>query len=142
MPGKARRVASRQAQLGRKKRRLLKETSELDMPVAAPAAPAVVDGNQDGADISAAVETPEAVTDPTPVSVPVPAPAPAPVRARPERLSPVAARNAAATGITERPGRGRREAPASHTYVGAEMRRILTLSTAVLAIIIVLGVVL
>lgn len=128
MPGKARRVASRQAQIGRKKRRALRENSDLAMPVAAPAA---VDGELDGDVPSAVPETPEAV------------PAPARVRTRPERPSPVAARNIAATGITDRfPSRARREAPASHNYVGAELRRILLLSSVVLGIIIVLGVVL
>ncbi len=128
MPGKARRVASRQAQLGRRRKRQQREHSDLNLTLAAPTN---VDGTQDGADHSAVLEPPEAI------------PAPAPVRTRPERPSPVAARNAAATGITDRfPIRARREAPQTHNYVGAELRRILLLSTAVIAIIIVLGVVL
>ena len=128
MPGKARRVASRQAQLGRRKKRQQREHGDLDMPVAAPAE---VDGTQDGINQSAVLEAPQAM------------PAPAPVRTRPERPSPVAARNAAATGITDRlPSRARREAPASYNFVGAELRRILLLATVVLAVIIALGVVL
>lgn len=128
MPAKARRVASRQAQLGRRRKRQQREHSDLNLPLASPAE---VDGTQDGADHSAVLEAPEAN------------PAPAPVRARPERPSPVAARNAAVTGITDRfPSRARREAPAARNYAGAELRRILLLSTGVLAIIIVLGVVL
>ena len=127
MPAKARRVASRQAQLGRRKKRQ-REQSDLNMPVAAPVE---VDGVQDGADHPVVLEPPEAIS------------APAPARTRPERPSPVAARNAAATGMLDRlPSRSRREAPSAHNYVGAELRRILVLATAVLAIIIVLGVVL
>ncbi len=113
------------------------------MPVAAPAE---VDGTQDGIDQSAVLEAPNASTDTAAATAAVrakPVPAAAPVRTRPERLSPVAARNVAATGLTDRiPNRARREQSATHNYVGAEFRRILLLSTVVLAIIIVLGVVL
>ena len=137
MPGKSRRVASRQAQLGRRKKRQLREPTDLDLTVAAPVE---IDDNHDGADQKAVLTAPEALaaTAPEPVS-----PAPLAARTRPERLSPVAARNAAATGITDRiPSRARREQSATHNYVGAELRRILILSTAVLSIIVVLGVVL
>ncbi len=143
MPGKARRVASRQAQLGRRKKRQLREPGDLAMPIAAPTE---VDENQDGADLSAVLEAPNASPDTSAATAAVrakPAPAAAPVRTRPERLSPVAARNVAATGLTDRnPSRARREQSATYNYVGAEFRRILLLSTVVLAIIIVLGVVL
>ncbi len=141
MPGKARRVASRQAQLGRRKKRQVREPGDLAMPIVTPAE---VDENQNGADPSAAAEAPNSTTDTSTAPETVRAtPAPVPVRAKPERPSPVAARNAAATGFTERnPSRARRDQSATHNYVGAEFRRILLLSTAVLAIIIVLGVVL
>ena len=132
MPGKARRVASRQAQLGRRRKRQLKDPEALTLPVPAPAE---VDGMQDGAESSAV-----AAVD---VTAPDIAAAATPMRRRAERPSPVAARNSAQTGAAgQLPSRARRERPATYNYIRAEVRRILAMSSAVLAVIIVLGIVL
>ena len=119
MPGKARRVASRQAQLGRKKKRQQRGASSAQPPEP-------VASELDGKQAESAVPQ-------------VPAP-PAP-RSAPARPSPVAARATQAVS-TPTPVRARGERPASYNYVGREIRRILVLATAVLAIIIVLGIVL
>ncbi len=125
MPGKARRIASRQAQLSRKRKKLQKGPSGIQ---AAEPVPAEVDG-----------ERSEAVAPPVADS---PAPAPAPATGHP---SPVADRPAPA-GPSPAPSRpqlrARGERPATYNYVGAEVRRILILAGTVLAAIIVLGVIL
>ena len=118
MPGKSRRVASRQAQLSRRRKRAQKEPGSTLAPAAVPVE---VDGKH-------AEAAPAVVPEP-------PRPAPAP-----SRPSPVASRGAAAT--TRTTSRLRGERPPSYNYVGAEMRRILLLGASVLAVIIALGVVL
>ncbi len=129
MAGKARRVASRQAQIGRRKKRQTGVPGEIQVPVFTPAE---ADGHQPGADApSPAAEPPD------------PPQVPAPVASRPARPSPVAARNAAMADATGRsPSRGRRERPATANFIGTEVRRILCFSGVVMAVIIVLGVVL
>ena len=121
MAGKARRVASRQAQLSRKRKRQQKG-------VAAPAStvetPVEVDG-QHTATASPRVVEPT-TPDPAPASAPVPD---SPVAAPPSRSAPV----------PRAPGRTRGERPAAYNYIGAELRRILFLAITVLVIIIVLG---
>ena len=125
MPGKARRVASRQAQLGRKRKRQQARPSD--------AQPAVL--------VPAEIEDDSTVTESqTAAEPPRPTPPPAPIRP-----SPVAARNNAATPASagfRSPGRARRERPATYNYIGSEVRRILGMSSVVLAVIIVLGIVL
>ena len=130
MPGKARRVASRQAQLSRRRKRQQSRPNDT-LPLAP--VPAEVDGNHDGA----AAPAPSPVTEPL-----APEPSPAPAR---RRSNPVAARTTptdATSAPARRQGRGLRERPATHNYVGSEVRRILLMSGTVLAIIIALGIVL
>jgi hypothetical protein len=120
MPGKSRRVAARQAQLGRRRKKAQKEPGSILPPAAVPVE---VDGKH-------AEAAPGVVPEP-----PRPQPSPAP-----PRPSPVASRaTAASTGATPRL---RGERPPTHNYVGSEMRRILLLGASVLAVIIVLGVLL
>jgi hypothetical protein len=119
MPGKARRVASRQAQLNRKKR-------QQRGPSGIPAVDATVatEDPQDDEDTSSQTngmaEASQAVATTT--------------------------RSAAhATGETRaaRPasaGRLRREQVSSANYVGSEVRRILIMASVVLAVIIILGI--
>ena len=121
MPGKSRRVASRQAQLSRKRKRAQKGPA--DSIPSAPL-PAMVDGKQ--------VESPPAV---------VPETAPTPPPAVPARPSPVTARSVPVTAAarTRRPSRIRGESPATYNFIGAELRCILLMASVVLAVIIVLG---
>jgi len=130
MPGKARRVASRQAQLGRRKKRQQGATANVEALAITPTTEG--DGEQRIADLlPSALEAPEAP----------PVPVPAPVRQ--PRPSPVAARNAAATAAPARSSsRARRERPATYNFIGTEVRRILSLSGVVLVTIVVLGIVL
>ena len=117
MPGKARRVASHQAQLNRKKRQ---QRGPSGIP-AVDATVATEDRQSDEETSSQANDTAE------------------PTHA-------VATRSAApATGDTRaaRPmgaGRLRREQVSSANYVGSEVRRILILASVVLAVIIILGI--
>ena len=123
MPGKSRRVASRQAQLSRKRKKGPKGTSDA---VPAPAAPVEVDGKQ-------AEVAPGVVPEP-------PRPAPPPT---PRRPSPVASRTEVGSEAPARtPARARGERPPTQNYIGAEVRRILLMGGVVLAVIIALGVVL
>lgn len=118
MPGKARRVASRQAQLNRRRKRQQRGPSGI------PPAPPVgtdVDGRAAGATVPQATGATEAV----------------PVTGR-SRPGPVAPRPAPAA----RPFRARGERPSTYNYVGSELRRILIMAGSVVAIIIVLGIVL
>jgi hypothetical protein len=124
MAGKSRRVASRQAQLSRRRKKPQKGAAD---PLSTVTVPADVDGEH--------LETgaPQ-VVEPTP-----PSPSPAPVSARP------AATPAAATQPTRAarvPDRIRGERPTTYNYIGAELRRILILATFVLVIIVVLGILL
>ena len=128
MPGKSRRVASRQAQLSRRRKRQQSRPNDT-LPLVP--VPGEVDGNHEGV----------AALAPSPVAEPL-APSPAPAR---RRFNPVAARTtpADATPAPVRgPGRGRRERPATNNYIGPEVRRILIMSSTVLAVIIALGIVL
>jgi len=123
MPGKARRVASRQAQLGRRRKRLQKGPG--DVHPAQPRPPEV-DGTR-----AEVVAVPDAET-------PVPAPeSPSPVAARPAAAVPSPAPSRAPSRA-----RVRGERPATHNYIKAELRRILSMAGVVLAVIIVLGILL
>ena len=113
MAGKSRRVASRQGELGRRRKRTQRGPSGI--PVAAAARPAAATGG--------AAATAEAVA----AGGSVPA-SPAPV--------------ASAAAPSRRPGRARGERPAAYNYVGAELRRIGILSGVVLAALIGLAFVL
>ncbi len=125
MAGKAKRVASRQAQIGRRKKRQSRDSVGVQAPVSTPA---------EAGDQSQSVDTPEPVAAP---------PAPPSAPSRPPRPSPVAARNSAtAEAHVPTPSRARRERPVTNNLIGAEVRRILGLSGVVMAVIIVLGVVL
>ncbi len=130
MPGKARRVASRQAQLSRRRKRQQSPPNDT-LPLVT--VPAEVDGNHDGA----------AAPAPSPVAEPLaPEPSPAPAR---RRFNPVAARTTPAESTpapARGPGRGRRERLTTNNYIGPEVRRILVMSGTVLAVIIALGIVL
>ena len=124
MPGKSRRVASRQAQLSRRRRKAQKGPAAT---IPAAPLPGEVDGKQ-------AEAPPAVVPEPSPSSPP---PAPA-------RHSPVAPRPppVAAAAPSRRPSRIRGESPATHNFIGAELRRILLMASVVLAVIIVLGILL
>ena len=129
MAGKGRRTASRHAQLKRKKttkgpsgipaaaQRVA--SPEVEEPVAVPAG--VEDAGSDGPDAAA---------------VPAAAAAPAPRATRP---SPVAR---TPRGDSAGQPRLRGERPAAYLYVGAELRRILLLTAAIFAALIVLGILL
>jgi hypothetical protein len=118
MPGKARRVASRQAQLNRKKR-------QQRGPSGIPAVEAAVATEDQQADEESS-EQANGMAEPT-------------------QAVATAARSAAlATGETRaaRPagaGRLRREQVSSASYVVPELRRILIMGSVVLAVIIILG---
>ncbi len=128
MAGKSRRTASRQSQLKRKKntkgpsgiptgRRVATPVDD-DEPVAVPA-----DVEEDEFDAEA-MEAAEAAVAP-----------------RPSRPSPVA-RTPRGEFAGQGQGRLRGERPAAYLYVGAEFRRILVLTSAMIAALIVLGIVL
>jgi hypothetical protein len=115
MPGKGRRVASRQAQLGRRRRRQTKGPAESS--VAAPAT---------------AVADAEPVVGTTAPAEAVPQQEPEPsreTRVRP-MPSPRAPRSSAAS---------RSERPAAYNYVGTELRRILIVSGALFAVLVALA---
>jgi len=127
MAGKSHRTASRQSQLKRKKP--IKGPSGIpsgrsvatpvdDEPVAVPAS--VEEAEFDGE----AMEAAEAAVAP-----------------RPSRPSPVA-RTPRGEFAGQGQGRLRGERPAAYLYVGAEFRRILVLTSAMIAALIVLGIVL
>jgi len=129
MAGKSRRTASRQSQLKHKKP--IKGPSGIpsgrsvatpvdDEPVAVPAS--VEEAEFDGE----AMEAAEAAVAP-----------------RPSRPSPVARTpRGEFAGQGQGQGRLRGERPAAYLYVGAEFRRILVLTSAMIAALIVLGIVL
>ena len=123
MAGKARRGASRQAQLGRRRKRQQKGPGGASFTEPAPTQ---AHGDQPTvADLQA--PEPEA---------PVAAPAPAPAGPRTAAPHP-AARTSAPTFA-----RVRGERPPAQDYIGAELRRILVMAGSVLAAIIVLGIIL
>ena len=132
MAGKARRTASRQTQLKRKKNQkgpsgiptgAQRETvPETDDPVAVPA------GVEDAE--SQAPETLEAGEAPSVAAAP-----------RASRPSPVA-RTPRGEFAGQGQGRLRGERPAAYLYVGAEARRILFLTTGILIALVILGILL
>ena len=120
MAGKARRVASRQAQLGRRRKRQQKGPGGVSLPEAAPT-------NADGDQTTVAgLQAPEPAA---PVPVPTPTPAPASPSPAVRIPSPTFAQV-------------RGERPPAEKYIGAELKRILAIAGSVLATIIVLGIVL
>ena len=162
MPGKARRVASRQAQLGRRRKRQQSRPEDSQSAVAETEG-AVSADSQGAAGLPAMPEAPEPLstesteteTDAAVLPVaelpvadspeaPTPAQRPPDRPARPRRLSPVAAARAADGEMVPTRGgvRGRRDRLIAQVNIGAEIRRILAMSGTVLAIIIVLGIVL
>ena len=137
MAGKGRRTASRQAQLNRKRKKTQKGPSGIPSTAQrvadsdikeAVAVPAGVDGAG-----LAAPEAPEAIGVP---AVPI---SDVPAAPRASRPSPVAR---TPRGESAGQGRLRGERPAAYLYVGAEFRRIMVLTGAILAALIVLGIVL
>ena len=126
MPGKARRVASRQAQLSRRRR---KQQRGGPVPQPAAQAPAIVDGAQA-----------ETVAEPPPAPAPGAAAPPPAAEARAAAAPAAAATQPAAAA--RRPAASRVERVAASNYVGPELRRILLLASVVLAVIIVLGILL
>lgn len=122
MPGKARRVASRQAQLNRKRKR--QQRGPTGIPAAATEPPP-----QDGQ-----------ATDDGAIQAPEPA-APAASSQAAAPAGPTPARPGPATGPRGVP-RARREATASVNYVGAELRRILIMAGLILSVLIVLAILL
>ncbi len=115
MPGKARRVASRQAQLNRKKRQQRGPTGIPAVETETPPLDQQPAENTNGQNSG--------------VAEPVQAVAPAATATGEGRVT-----------RTSGPGRLRREPVASANYVGAELRRILIMASVVLAVIIVLGI--
>ena len=115
MPGKARRVASRQSQLNRRRRKQQRGPS--GTPLATPAQVEI----DDGPPYDAAIQPVETE-----------APAPAPVRA-----APVAAQSGATGAL--RSARVRGERPDAYNYVGPEVRRILAMASVVFVALIVIG---
>lgn len=161
MPGKARRVASRQAQLVRRRKRQQNKPED-GQPAVTPARPVEQAEQQSSNQRSAVPESPAqdspVMDSPAPDSPALDSPAldsnvaetpevpagrPAARPSRPYRPSPVAARTAEGELIPPRGGaRGRRDRIVAQVNIGAEIKRILAMSSTVLAIIIVLGIVL
>jgi hypothetical protein len=125
MAGKARRVASRQAQLGRRRKRQAKG------PSGVPLAETALTTDADEPSTGAGLQAPES-------SVPVPSPTPAPAPVDP---GPAPPRPAVRTS-SETFARVRGERPPAQNYIGAELKRILVMAGSVLAVIIVLGIIL
>ena len=118
MPGKARRVASRQAQLNQRRKK--QQRGPRGIPVAQPVA-----SPEDGqADLSVATQEPE-LAAPTPASSPSAQPSPAAGRTGPATRS-------------LNPSRARREYTTSTNYIGAELRRILVMAGVVLVVLVAL----
>ena len=118
MPGKARRVAARQSQLNRRRRKQQRGPS--GTPPAVPAQVQVDDGPSD-----------EVAVQP----IQTEAPAPATRRATPVAPQP------GPTGQL-RSARVRGERPDAYNYVGPEIRRILAMASVVVVALVVLGVLL
>ena len=138
MPGKARRVASRQAQLGRRRKR--QQNTPENSQTAVPQTNLEGQADQQApTELSAVPESP--VVDAPETTTPPARPTPRPHR--PPRPSPVAARSTDGESIPARGGaRGRRERLVTQNNIGTEIRRILAMSATVLAVIIALGIVL
>ena len=118
MPGKARRVAARQSQLNRRRRKQQRGPSGTP--------PVVADQVQ--------VDDPpsgEVAVQPKQTAAPAPAPA---------RATPAAAQPGLASPL--RSARVRGERPDAYNYVGPEIRRILAMAGVVLVALVVLGVLL
>jgi hypothetical protein len=118
MPGKARRVAARQSQLNRRRKKQQRGPS--GTPSIAPAQVQVDDRPTDEV-----AEQPEQATTPAPA---------------PRRPSPVAAQLAPANPL--RSARVRGERPDAYNYVGSEVRRILGMASVVVAALVALGILL
>ena len=135
MAGKSRKVASRQAQLNRKRKKTQKGPSGI------PTSRRVADSDVEEAVAVAAgaadaeLEAPE-VTGDSAVAV-----GEAPATPRASRPSPVA-RTPRREISGEGQGRLRGERPAAYLYIGAEFRRIMVLTAVIFAALIVLGIVL
>ena len=129
MAGKARRAATRQGQLKRKKNVKGPSGIPTGRRVSAPVAP-------DTTAAPAGVE--EADYDDSPEEI---AAAEAAVSPQPARPSP-AARTPRGQFAGQGQGRLRGERPAAYLYVGSEFRRILVLASAMVAALVVLGIIL
>lgn len=129
MAGKARRAASRQSQLKRKKQTKGPSGIPTGRRVAAPVAP-------QPAAVPAGVDEPNEY-DATPEEIEA---AEAAVAGRTPPPSPAAARTP--RGEFAGQGRLRGERPAAYLYVGAEFRRITLLTSAMIAAMVVLGILL
>ena len=129
MAGKARRAATRQGQLKRKKNVKGPSGIPTGRRVSAPVAP-------DTTAAPAGVE--EADYDDSPEEI---AAAEAAVSPQPARPSP-AARSPRGQFAGQGQGRLRGERPAAYLYVGSEFRRILVLTSAMVAALVVLGIIL
>ena len=115
MPGKARRVASRQAQLNRRKR-------QQRGPSGIPAVEATA-STEDQQSAEETASQANGVVNPSEATAAAPA-------------ATAAARAPHPAG----PGRLRRDHVASASYIGAELRRILIMGSVILVVIIVLGI--
>lgn len=127
MAGKSRRVASRQGELSRRRKRAQRGPSGI------PATPARPQPQENGGGAVLAVEAVAGGASPAVAQQAAPAPAPAPA----ERPAPQSSANQ-----NRGQGRARGERPAAYNYVGAELRRIGILSTVVVAALIAISVVL
>ena len=125
MAGKSHRVAARQGELSRRRKRTQRGPSGI--PATASARPSSATG---GAATAAAVENVAAASVPS-----APAAASPGAAGRPSAAAPSAA-------AARSPGRPRGERPAAYNYVGAELRRISILSGVVFAALIGLAFVL
>ena len=128
MAGKSRRVASRQGELSRRRKRAQRGPSGI------PATPARPQPQHNGG--GAAALAVEAAGSAAPAAVAQQA-APAPAPAAAERQSPQSA-----VQTRGQQGRPRGERPTAYNYVGSELRRIGILSTVVVAALIAISVVL
>ncbi len=118
MPGKARRVAARQSQLNRKRRKQQRGPSGTPPVVAAQVQ--VDDPPSDGIAVQ-----PEQTAAPAPAST---------------RATPTAAQPGPASPL--RSARVRGERPDAYNYVGPEIRRILAMAGVVVVALVILGVLL
>ena len=128
MAGKSRRVASRQGELSRRRKRGQRGPSGI--PAVAPQPQT----QRNGGATAVAVEAPEATTA-SPATENVPAPAP-------QTATASVATAAQSVAQSRGQGRTRGERPAAYNYVGSELRRIGLLSTVVVAALIVISVLL
>ena len=134
MAGKGRKVASKASQLNRKRKKGQKGPGGIPTGAQQVADPDV----QEPVAVSAGVVGTELDAQEAVESVAVPVET-APAPRRPARPSPVAARTDRGEFIGQNQGRLRGERPAAYLYVGAELRRILALTAAILAALVVLG---